>query len=182
MQYFKHGQKGFTLIELLVAIPIAALVMLATGGVILQVIQSGRATSQMTAIRQVQNAGRWISQDGLQSESTCTPSDNCSDLAPNSLCRFVWTDPDTVLLHSVVYRLVPMGSGSLQKLEREETIGVGGAHLTRIVAYNLDGAVCSVAWKAPPANSTFVLTVRATVGLKTENREYEVTPRPGQRE
>ena len=179
MQYFKHGQKGFTLIELLVAIPIAALVMLATGGVILQVIQSGRATAQMTAIRQVQNAGRWISQDGLQSESTCIPPfGDC----PGILCRFVWTDPDTVLLHSVVYRLVPMGSGSLQKLEREETIGVGGAPLTRIVAYNLDGAVCSVAWKAPPANSTFVLTVRATVGLKTEDRKYEVTPRPGQRE
>jgi len=57
----RAGQKGFTLIELLVAIPIAALLMLAASGAIVQLVHSSRASAQMNAIRQVQMAGTWIS-------------------------------------------------------------------------------------------------------------------------
>ena len=173
MQYFKHGQKGFTLIELLVAIPIAALVMLATGGVIVQVIRSGNATSQMTAVRQVQNAGRWISQDGLQADSV-SPS-------PLSFpCTFVRTDPDTGYIHSVEYSLIEMESGPLYRLQREETIG-SGTPMTRIVAYGLDDSGCSISWKPDSDVPVFVFQLRATIGQRTENRTYEVMPRHGER-
>jgi prepilin-type N-terminal cleavage/methylation domain-containing protein len=170
MKYFKHGQKGFTLIELLVAIPIAALVMLATGGVIVQVIRSGNATSQMTAVRQVQNAGRWISLDGLQADS----------VSPSHLsfpCTFEREDPDTGFVHRVVYSLVDMESGSLKRLQRAETVGSGTA-MTRIVAYGLDASGCSISWKPGSDDSVFVFRVRATIGQRTETRTYEVTPRP----
>ena len=173
MKYFKHGQKGFTLIELLVAIPIAALVMLATGGVIVQVIRSGNATSQMTAVRQVQNAGRWISQDGLQAE-------NVSIESGPDFCTFVRTDPDTGFVHRVVYSLEDMESGSLKRLQREETIG-SVTQMPKIVAYGLDASGCSISWKPGSDDSVFIFQVRATIGQRTENRTYEVMPRPGQR-
>jgi len=176
MKYFKHGQKGFTLIELLVAIPIAALVMLATGGVIVQVIRSGNATSQMTAVRQVQNAGRWISQDGLQAE-------NVSIESGPDFCTFVRTDPDTGFVHRVVYSLIDMESGSLKRQQRVETVFSGGTPMTttRIVAYGLDASGCSISWEPGSDDSVFIFQVRATIGQRTENRTYEVMPRPGQR-
>ena len=60
----KRDQRGFTLIELLVALAIVALIAGAAVMTIFQVINVTKSSNdRMTVIRQVQNAGYWISHD-----------------------------------------------------------------------------------------------------------------------
>ena len=60
------NQKGFTLIELMVAIAIAGLITGSITTAIFQIFDGNtRSSNHMTAIRQVQNAGDWITNDTL---------------------------------------------------------------------------------------------------------------------
>ncbi len=69
-------QKGFTLIELIIAGAIGVLVIGALVGVIWQLFNTSASSSgNMMAIRQVQNAGYWISQDALQAQEVSTAYD-----------------------------------------------------------------------------------------------------------
>lgn len=64
------GQRGFTLIELLVAMAISGLIVSGLTMSILQVFDSSaRNSSGMTVVRQVQNAGHWISRDTLMAQA-----------------------------------------------------------------------------------------------------------------
>jgi len=65
------NQKGFTLVELAVALAITGLI---TGGITMTIFQvfdvNARTSNHMTAVRQVQNAGYWISRDAQMAQST----------------------------------------------------------------------------------------------------------------
>lgn len=177
MDRIKTGQKGFTLIELLVAIPIAALVMLAASGVLIQLVHSSRASAQMNAIRQVQMAGTWISRDGLQAEAVTIASGN------GFPCTFVWHDYNVANApkHTAVYSLVPSGSGTLVQLQRQETVeGTTPTTTTQIVARNLvsAGNATALSWTDSFAKTGLRFQVVSTVGQETESRTYDVTPRP----
>jgi prepilin-type N-terminal cleavage/methylation domain-containing protein len=69
------GQGGFTLVELLVAIAISSLI---TSGLTLTIFQvfsgNARNSSEMTVVRQVQNAGHFISRDVLMAQ-VMTPAE-----------------------------------------------------------------------------------------------------------
>ena len=69
------NQRGFTVIELLVAIAISGLI---TSGLTLTIFQvfsgNARNSSEMIVIRQVQNAGHWISRDTLMAQ-VVTPAE-----------------------------------------------------------------------------------------------------------
>ncbi len=175
MGRIKAGQKGFTLVELLVAIPIAALVMYAASGVIIQLVNSGRASTHMNAIRQVQMAGTWISRDGLQAETISIASGS------GFPCTFEWWDRTVAEepKHTVVYSLIPMDTGSLVQLQRQVTVG-GATPTTTIVARNLvsAGNATALSWTDNYTKTAFRLQVVSTAGQATENRTYEVTPRP----
>jgi len=177
MRRIRAGQKGFSLIELLIAIPIAALVMLAASGAIVQLVRSGRASAQMNAIRQVQIAGTWISRDGLQAETVEIYTDPASEL----FCTFEWHDYTAVDApeHTVVYSLIPMSSGALYQLERQVTVG-DGTPTSTIVARNLVGAsdATALSWTNEYAKASFTLEVTSAASQKTVTRTYEVTPRP----
>jgi prepilin-type N-terminal cleavage/methylation domain-containing protein len=175
MGRIRAGQKGFTLMELLIAIPIAALVMLAASGAIVQLVRSGKASAQMNAIRQVQMAGTWISRDGLQAEAVVIDTDPSTDL----FCTFEWHDYTAADApkHTVVYSLVPMNSGELYQLQREVTVE-GGTTTTTTVARNLVGAGNATALSWNDTGTSFKLEVTSTARQKTVTRTYEVTPRP----
>ena len=74
MRWLSHftnkGQGGFTLIELLVVIAISGLITSGLTMTIFQVFGSNaRDSTKMTVVRQVENAGYWISRDTLMAQS-----------------------------------------------------------------------------------------------------------------
>jgi len=70
LKSINKNQKGFTLIELIVAIAITGLIIGAIVASIFQLFNiSARSDSRMLAVRQVQNAGHWISRDTLMAQS-----------------------------------------------------------------------------------------------------------------
>ena len=70
VRLINKNQRGFTLIELLVAIAITGLI---TGGLTTTIFQvfdiNARSNDHMTAVREVQNAGYWISRDTQMAQS-----------------------------------------------------------------------------------------------------------------
>jgi prepilin-type N-terminal cleavage/methylation domain-containing protein len=71
MKKLKKGEKGLTLLELIIAIAITSLI---TGGVATIVYQiytvSARSSNHMVAVRQVQEAGYWLSTYAYTSQNT----------------------------------------------------------------------------------------------------------------
>ena len=66
IKHIVKGQRGFTLIELLVAVAITGVVIIGLSTAVFQLV-AGNAKNQnhMTAVRQVQQVGHWMSQDML---------------------------------------------------------------------------------------------------------------------
>ncbi len=69
-------QDGFTLIELLVAVAITGLISLGLMMAVFQVVSGNLSTSgEMKVIREVQNAGYWISHDTQMAQQVSTDDD-----------------------------------------------------------------------------------------------------------
>jgi len=180
MKKLKRGQMGVTLVELVIVVALAGLVGAAITATAFQVFSfSTRLSNQMTAIRQVQQAGFWVSPDVMMAK-TVTP-DGC----PNCLLTLNWTDGANNK-HGVIYRLVDM-SGGLRRLQREHYIGTPLAlNSTTTVAEYIDVTIDPVTGKPKtrceppgvlPPSVALNFTVTATVGEQTETRTYEVKPR-----
>ncbi|MEA3442623.1 MAG: prepilin-type N-terminal cleavage/methylation domain-containing protein [Chloroflexota bacterium] len=168
MKLIKANQRGFTLIEILVAIVVGGMVVAAASTVVMQILQSSRSSSQMTALRQVQTAGYWVSHDALQAQEMNT----------NDFLYIKWTDWDDGDIHEIEYSLV--GSGTLKHLQRQEIINDDADHPTiTIVARYVDSSQTS----CTPANHVFVpgelltFMVTATMEEQTETRTYKIKPR-----
>lgn len=185
MTWLRGNEKGFTLIELLVAIPIIGLIGVAAAGVIIQLVNSNQVSQRNTAAVQVQSVGTSISQDGMQAQRV-TFGSNLSD--PNWALIMNWdsgwTDSSGTYRSrsaTITYRLVPM-AGNLYKLERRavivNTVGTTSttSDVTTTVAQYLDVSRMSCQWQSGPAK-VFEFKVVATVGAKTEERTYRVSPR-----
>lgn len=172
----KLGEKGFTYIELIVAITIIVLIGGAAAIATFQVLKgTARNNNYMTAVRQVQNAGYWISRDTLMAQSVTTDNLTLPDFLLLS-----WTDESSGDVYQVVYTLENMSEGGLQKLLRSQSIN-GVASSTTFVAQYI--APESAKTKCEFTNGTLTLTVTATVGdgspARSETRTYQVVPRPG---
>jgi prepilin-type N-terminal cleavage/methylation domain-containing protein len=164
----QRDQRGFTLVELLIAIFLATIV---TGGVTMTIFQvfntNTRNSSRMIAIRQVQQAGKQVSQDLLQAQHI-VPEDN--PYTPE-LLALNWTDWDDVQ-HEIVYNLEDMPSGGFQILWREHYINSSLNSTTNVAEY-IDPYQTSCV----PAGDAFNFTVTATVAGQSETRVYKVRPR-----
>jgi len=147
------NQKGFTLIELIVAIAITALII-------------GVSSNHMKAVRQVQNAGYWISHDVQMAQSVVPAAD--ADGFPLDVA---WKDWDTNL-HEVTYTLLENG-----KLER--TYRFNGETSEILVAQYIESIEVD---PIPFSGTKLTLTVTASVGTwpqeENETRVYEIVPRP----
>ena len=174
MKLLHKNQKGLTLIELLVVLPIIGIIVAAASGATIQVIQSSAASAHMTALRQVQTAGYWVSRDALQAqEAPYVPA------YPGFPFTLTWTDSDDGEEHQVIYSLVNMPSGTLKKLQRVESVD-GTEIATTMVSQYIDSSQTSCEWD--DVNYVLTFTVTASVagarGLQTETRTYEIQPRP----
>jgi len=173
----RQGERGFTTIELAVAIAIIALIGSAATSTMFQVINgTERDHNHMTAIRQVQNAGYWISRDAQMSENVTT--DNLSDTDFLVLAWTEWDASDNMTAHSVTYYFEGLSDG-IGKLKRSHWSSAGANNETLVakyVSYDPGDPVNT-------SNTSYlnpVLTVKLTArfGDATETREYKISCRP----
>jgi len=156
-----RNEKGITLMELVMAMGVTAVILGSVTATLWQVFaMNSRSINHMTAVRQVQSAGYWVSRDALMAQTV-------SPTAPSGFpLRLIWTDWGGVV-HDVTYSIVN------NRLKRSQ-----GASDSFIASYIDSATACS--W----SDGKLILTVKATVGsgstAGTETRVYEVVPRTGQ--
>lgn len=175
-----RGQRGITLVELLVVIFIVGLISAGIATLISQIITGNTRTSNhMVAVRQVQQAGKEVSQDTLQAQNVTQGNGS------GVLVTFEWGEWDSDRSHEIIYTLedMPGGAGDLAQLRRTHTIFNGGQQeiqTSRVVAqYIVHGeTTCEV----KHLGKTVVLTITASVGggpfEGRETREYRAERRP----
>lgn len=96
-------QMGFTLLELLIVLAISGLVTGATTMTFFQVFDgNARTSNHMEAVRQVQNAGYWVSRDAQMAQIVDTGND--PGTPELELVTLTWTEWDNTA-HQVVYTL-----------------------------------------------------------------------------
>ena len=190
----RGNEKGFSLIELLAAVVIMGVLGIAIGGVLIQLQRANRITHEMTAVRQVQAAGDMVSLDGLQAQSIVMGS-GMTDSAGFLQLSWIgeWTDDEgdyNLRARDITYYLEDEdGDGSfvLRRYEITEWT-VDGDDISpdptdAVVARNLDASEMSCEWTdttgdGNPDTETFAFTVVSVVGTRTEERTYDITPRP----
>jgi type II secretory pathway component PulJ len=163
-----RNEKGITLVELLVAMLVTGIISASITATVWQVFTiNSRSLNHMTAIRQAQSAGYWVSHDALMAQSITT-----SGTASGLPMTLTWTDWDGTV-HNVTYSI----DGN-SRLERQ------GASVSSVASYivpksltDSNGTSCNF------TNGKLIFTVKAKVGsgstAGTEIRVYEVTPRTG---
>jgi prepilin-type N-terminal cleavage/methylation domain-containing protein len=173
----KLGEKGYTLIELIIAITIMTLAAGAAGAAIFQILRNiERNSDYMTVVRQVENAGYWISRDA-QMARVVTTTDNLTLPVFLSLSWTEWNAAGNPIYHSANYSFEGL-TNSVGKLKR--THASGGISEQTLIAqyiyYNSDDATntSNTSYESP------VLTVKLTAVFEgiQETREYKIKRRP----
>ena len=175
----KLGEKGYTVIELLVAITIMFLASGAAGAAIFQVFRNvERNNDHMTVVRQLHNAGYWISRDAQMALSVNTTANvPLPDFL--SLSWTEWDDLGDPIYHSANYSFGNLTDG-IGTLKRTYSSSAGASEQTLIAQYiyydpdDVD-ATSNTSYQSP------VLTVKLTAVFKEilETREYKIKRRPG---
>lgn len=164
------NQRGVTLIELLIAIAIAGVITASITMALFQVYAgNARSSNHMTAVKQVQNAGYWITRDTLMAQNVLLATD--ADGFPLTL---TWVEWDTTT-HEVTYDLVD------SEFKRTED-----ASEMRVAQYiNTDPTKTKLEYidaNGDGNNDKLIFTVTSTVGSgaheRSETRIYEAIPRP----
>ena len=167
----KMGEKGFTLIELVVGLSIAAFVV---GAASMTTITMMRLTPQNTdwavALRQVQNAGYWISHDVQMSQTTVADTDPGT---PTFLTLTVpeW-ETDAVVDKTIVYEFEDMPDG-LKRLMRNNQTDVEETMIAESISGDNDDTNASY----DDTSGTLTFTITATSGTATVTRQYEAMQR-----
>ncbi len=176
----KPGEKGFTLVELLLVVAITAITSVAAGAAIFQVFKGTEHNNdRITAVRQVQNAGYWISRDAQMAQSVTT-SNLTDNLTPLDFLTLNWTEYDAAgapIYHSANYTFDNLtdGIGTLKRIH--ESAGASEATLiAQYIYYDLKDVddTSKAIYQRP------VLTVQLTAvsGKTRETREYKIKRRP----
>ena len=173
----RRSEKGYTLIELVVAVAIIVLVSGAASVTIFQVLKGTETNnSHMNAVRQVQNAGYWISRDASMAQSIET-----DNLTPPKFLIFSWTELDSEdqeIYHSATYSFEDLTNG-VGKLKRSHW-STAGANEQTFIAQHIyytpgDPDNTSKANYQPPV---LTLQLASLVDEAREMREYRIKRRP----
>lgn len=175
----KPGEKGFTLIELVIAMAITVLISGASTVALSQIYGgTDRNNNHLTAVRQLENAGFWISRDAQRAQTIST-----DNLTSPDFLLLTWTewdddDYDDPVYHSVRYSFDNI-TGNIGRLKRNYWSSAGANQQTLVgldFYYNpSDSDNTSKATYQSP-----LLTIRLTAILDKahETREYRIKRRP----
>ena len=173
----RNGEKGYTLIELIVA---TTIIVIITGAASIAIFQISKGTEvnniHLTAVRQVQNAGYWISRDARMAQSIET-----DNLTPPNFLVFNWREWDAdneEVFHTSTYSFEDLTDG-IGKLKRAHWSSAGVNQQTLIAEHIYyapgdPGDTSQASYQAP------VLTLQLTsrVDDAMEMREYRIKHRP----
>ena len=167
MKRLHKDQRGLTIIELLVVIVLTSLITAAITTTFFQVFNMNtRTANHMSALSQVQQAGKLVSEDILEAQ------ERDPNPATGEFLILGWNSTQT---HEIVYTLED------GELWRSESIDGGGPTMTRVAEYiNSDPTKTY----CEQQGTVVIFKVTATVGEGTwgeesEQRVYRVQPRPG---
>jgi prepilin-type N-terminal cleavage/methylation domain-containing protein len=163
------NQRGFTLMEVLIALALAGIIATAATMTTFQVINgSSRTSNQMTAVKQVQNAGCWVSWD-VQMAQTVEPA---ASPDPDGFPLYLkWTEWGGTV-HEVTYNIDIVN----KQLKRSSSVNGGEPTVTTVAEFIAADTNCEF------GGGVLTFTVTATVGAgsqeATETRIYEIKQRP----
>jgi prepilin-type N-terminal cleavage/methylation domain-containing protein len=181
----KNNQRGFTLIELIIAVAITALI---TGGITTALYQVYNVntlnTNHMTATRQVQNAGFWISQDSQMAQIVVTADD--AGTAETEFLILSWSgwdyeiDGDTGIDYVEVRYSYDAATSEVWRSEAITTTVYDsrGQFVETINSSSLFRVAQFITNVEPLLSPKTGVTITAEVADATEQRTYEVLPRP----
>ena len=180
----KRSERGFTLMEVMVTTGIIALIVCGAATATVQTINvTRRSNDHVAAVRQVQNAGYWISRDALMAENAVVGDDPETEEELEFLtlnwAEWDYDDTEDSEYHEVTY-LFPVQdlSGGIGKLKRQHiTYDYDGGKIgdeTNLIAKHIYYNPDDTTYDAP------VLTMRitASLGEASETKEYRVKHRP----
>ncbi len=169
MKRLHKDQRGLTIIELLVVIVLTGLITAAITTTFFQVFNMNiRTANHMSALSQVQQAGKLVSEDILEAQ----PDMIDDSPATGEFLILGWNSTGT---HEIIYTLED------GELWRSESIDGGGPTMTRVAEYINSDPTKTYCERQ---GTVLIFKVTATVGEGTwgeesEQRIYRVQPRPG---
>lgn len=174
----KSSEKGYSLIEMLISITIMAMASGAAGAAIFQIMRNTeRNSDHMTVVRQVENAGYWISNDAQMAVSA-----NATGVLnlPNFLVLswIEWDASGNPTYHTARYFFEGLTNG-IGTLKRNHTSTAGAdeyALIAQYIYYNPGDATNT----SNASYQSSVLTVKLTslVEQTMESKEYKIKGRP----
>lgn len=175
----KVSEKGFTLIELLISISIISATIAAAGAAIYQMMSNTqRNADHMTAVRQVENAGAWISRDAQMALS----ANGTEDLTLPDFLVLAWTTWDATganpVYHSARYFFEGL-TGGVGTLMRNHWSSDGANQTTLIAQYiYYDSSDITNTSNANYENPLLTVKLTGTSEDILESREYKIKRRP----
>jgi prepilin-type N-terminal cleavage/methylation domain-containing protein len=160
----KTTEKGFTLIEVLVALAILGAIMGVMSAAVITILKTSSQNNEWNVnLRQVQNAGHWISQDTLMAQVVTTDS-------PGVFLALSWCNWDG---NDNVVQYFFDGNTLKRQLNGGAAILIAEYVVTDVLYTNCN-------WNDDDKKLT--VNIRASLhGSRYAERTYEIFPRPAAR-